>query len=31
MQIVHDLPNGFYEIKPEYIEELSVLFADTFL
>jgi hypothetical protein len=31
MQIVHDLPNGFHEVKYEYIDELSVLFTDTFL
>lgn len=31
MQIVHDLPNGFHPIRAEYTEELSILFADTFL
>lgn len=31
MIIQHDLPNGIHELKREYADELSVLFAETFL
>lgn len=31
MQIVHELPNGLHEMKREYTDELSILFAETFL
>jgi hypothetical protein len=31
MKIVHELSNGLHDMKREYTEELSVLFAETFL
>jgi hypothetical protein len=31
MQIVHELSNGLHDMKREYTDELSILFADTFL
>jgi hypothetical protein len=31
MQINHNLENGFHDLKPEYIDEVATLFANTFL
>ena len=31
MQINHNLENGFHDLKPEYIEEVATLFANTSL
>lgn len=31
MQINHNLENGFHDLKPEYIDEVAILFVNTFL